>query len=77
MEVVPPLVGDDKPSVVRAEITLDVSRLADNIRREWESLRPDDVIFLLAIQAPDDSKMGTNPASRRARDILRFRGICG
>lgn len=60
MEVVPPLVGDDKPSTVRAEITLDVSRLADNVRREWEALRPNDVIFLLAVEAPDDSKMVTN-----------------
>lgn len=60
LEVVPPLVGDDKPSAVRAEIALDVSRLSDNIRREWESLRPDDVVFLLAVQAPDDSRMITN-----------------
>lgn len=60
LEVVPPLVGDDKPSVVRAEISLDVSRLADNVRQEWETLRPDDVVFLLAVQAPDDSKMVTN-----------------
>jgi len=60
LEVVPPLVGDDKPSAVKAEISLDVSRLADNVRREWESLRPDDVIFLLAVQASDGSKMIMN-----------------
>lgn len=52
--------GDDTPSIVRAEIALDVSRLSDTIRREWESLRPDDVVFLLSVQAPDDSKMITN-----------------
>jgi len=63
LEVVPPLVGDDKPSAVRAEITLDVSRLAGNIRREWESLRPDDVVFLLAVQGADDSRMITNGGS--------------
>lgn len=60
LEVVPPLVGDNKPSAVRAEITLDVSHLADNIRREWESLRPDDVVFLVALQATDDSRTITN-----------------
>lgn len=60
MEVVPPLVGDDKPSVVRAEISIDVSRLADNIRHEWESLRPDDVVFLLAVQAANDTNLVTN-----------------
>jgi intron-binding protein aquarius len=63
LEIVPPLVGDDKPSAVRAEIALDVSRLSDNVRREWESLRPDDVVFLLAVQASDDSPMITNGAT--------------
>ncbi|KAK1595240.1 intron-binding protein aquarius [Colletotrichum navitas] len=52
LEVAPPRVGDDKPSLVRAEISIDVRRLNDGIRREWDSLRPDDVVFLLAIQAP-------------------------
>lgn len=49
LEVVPPLVGDDKPSAVRAEISIDVRRLSDNIRREWDSLRPGDVVFLLSV----------------------------
>jgi intron-binding protein aquarius len=60
LEVVPPLVGQDNPSAVRAEIVLDLSRLNENVRREWESFRPDDVVFLLAIQAPEDSKMISN-----------------
>ncbi|KAI0851034.1 P-loop containing nucleoside triphosphate hydrolase protein [Daldinia vernicosa] len=51
IEVVPPRVGDDKPSAVNAEISLDVRRLADNIRRDWDSLRPDDVVFLVAVDA--------------------------
>src|SRR5208282_4233929 len=57
LETVPPLVGDDKPSTIRAEITLDVKSLADNVRYEWDSLRPDDVIFLLAVTPVDDAKM--------------------
>ncbi|KAI0911576.1 P-loop containing nucleoside triphosphate hydrolase protein [Ustulina deusta] len=55
LEVVPPLVGDDKPSVVRAEISLDFRRLGDRVRREWDSLRPDDVIFLVAVDATAQS----------------------
>lgn len=51
LEVVPPLVGDDKPSLVRAEVTIDLRRLSPHVRREWESLRPDDVIFLAAVDA--------------------------
>jgi intron-binding protein aquarius len=59
LEVVPPLVGDDKPSLVRAEITVDLKKLAPHVRREWESLRPDDVIFLLAVDASKE-KSTTN-----------------
>ena len=53
----PALVGDDKPSAIRAEVTIDVKSLADNIRHEWDSLRPDDVIFFLAVEPVDESKM--------------------
>ncbi|KAK4090216.1 hypothetical protein Purlil1_5387 [Purpureocillium lilacinum] len=52
LEVVPPLVGDEHPSLVKAEVLVDVRRLGDNVRREWDSLRPDDVVFLLAIEPP-------------------------
>ncbi|KAK4233477.1 hypothetical protein C8A03DRAFT_38807 [Achaetomium macrosporum] len=51
LEVVPPRVGDDKPSTVRAEVTIDLRRLSPHVRQEWESLRPDDVLFLLAVDA--------------------------
>ncbi|KAI0166061.1 hypothetical protein GGR57DRAFT_4270 [Xylariaceae sp. FL1272] len=51
LEVLPPLVGDDKPSAVRAEVSLDVRRLGDRVRREWDSLRPNDVVFLVAVDA--------------------------
>ncbi|RYO88498.1 hypothetical protein DL762_003704 [Monosporascus cannonballus] len=62
LEVVPALVGDDKPSAVRVEISIDVRRLSDNIRREWDSLRPDDVVFLLAVD-PSAAKPASNGAS--------------
>lgn len=51
IEVAPAKVGSVNPAFVRAEIALEVGRLADHVRREWESLRPDDVVFLLAVQA--------------------------
>lgn len=52
LEVVPPLVGDDKPSLVRAEVTVDVRRLGEGVRREWDTLRQGDVVFLLAVEPP-------------------------
>lgn len=75
LEVVPPLVGQDTPSVVRAEISLNVSRLADNVLREWDSLRPDDVIFLLAVDANDSSTVASNggaPPSDAQKIGLRY-----
>lgn len=52
LEVVPALVGDEKPSMVRAEVSFDVRRLDPKARREWDSLRQDDVVFLLAVDPP-------------------------
>lgn len=46
------MVGEDQPSVVRAEILVDVRKLGEGVRREWDSLRADDVVFLLAIDPP-------------------------
>ena len=60
IEVAPPKVGFDQPAHVRAEITLDVSSLADNVRREWESLHSGDTVFLLAVQPPDGANGLTN-----------------
>ena len=45
---------------MRAEIALDVSRLNDAIRQDWDSLRRDDVVFLMAVQAVDESSLLTN-----------------
>ncbi|KUI54330.1 Intron-binding protein aquarius [Cytospora mali] len=57
LEVMPSLVGDDKPAMVRAEVVIDVRRLGDSVRREWSALRPDDVIFLLAVESPKSKKL--------------------
>lgn len=65
LEVVPALVGSDVPSAVRAEVTVDLRRLSDHVRREWESLRPDDVLFLLEVDASRAKKVanGGGPLS--------------
>ncbi|CAK4030494.1 Intron-binding aquarius [Lecanosticta acicola] len=56
IDTVMPRVGESIPAEVKAEIILDVSRLQPNVRREWESLRPDDTVYLLALH-PDDPSM--------------------
>lgn len=60
IETQPPRVGETVPAEVKVEIILDVSRLQPGLRREWESLRPDDTVFLLALHPEDASKKLTN-----------------
>ena len=47
-------VGQDQPAYVRAELTLNVGRLAENVRREWDSLRPEDTVYLLSVRPAED-----------------------
>lgn len=60
LEAAPAKVGYDQPAYVRAEIMLNVSRLAGPVQREWDSLRPDDVVYLLAVKRSDGSTSLTN-----------------
>ncbi|KAK7530398.1 uncharacterized protein J3D65DRAFT_641109 [Phyllosticta citribraziliensis] len=55
-DVAPARVGETAPSRVQAEVILDVSRLNANVAREWESLRPDDVVYLLAVDPQEDGR---------------------
>ncbi|RKF57071.1 Intron-binding protein aquarius [Golovinomyces cichoracearum] len=72
MEVAPALVGSDVPSIVRAEIALDFGHLSENLQNEWCSLRPDDVIFILAVQAPENFKKDLETPSDAQKLGLRY-----
>ena len=39
---------------------MDMSRLSDDVRRDWDALRPDDVIFLLAVKGTDEADSMTS-----------------
>ena len=56
IDVAPSKVGSANPAFVKAEIAIEVGRLADRVRREWDSLRPDDVVFLMAVQSRTPAK---------------------
>lgn len=74
VEVLPPKVGERAPAEVKAEITLDVSRLADNVRRDWENLRQDDVVYLVRTKQGQELTNGHNSASMDSEaplDVLR------
>ncbi|KAI9044224.1 RNA helicase aquarius [Aspergillus affinis] len=73
IEVAPAKVGSANPAFVRAEITIEVGRLADHIRTEWESLRTDDVVFLLAVQPGGQSRLGASDSTPDSSRISHVR----
>ncbi|KAJ1567529.1 hypothetical protein HK096_009571, partial [Nowakowskiella sp. JEL0078] len=46
-----PKLGTTYPSVVNAELTFDLARFTDSIRKEWDALKTHDVMFLVCIQS--------------------------
>lgn len=68
LEAAPAKVGHDQPAYVRAEIVLNMSKLVDTVRQEWDSLRQGDVIYLLAIEATEASRKLTNGHSKEGAD---------
>ena len=52
-EVAKPNVGEDKPSRVRADITVNLN-VRYEIKNEWEALRKHDVCLLLSIRSPKE-----------------------
>jgi intron-binding protein aquarius len=59
MEVSPPKVGEDWPSMIRAEVYLDLETLPLHARREWAQVRQDDVVFLLSVKLSEKASNGT------------------
>ena len=66
MEAAPAKVGYDQPAYVRAEITLNVSKLADTVRQDWDSLRQGDIIYLLTVDGTEASPKLTNGHSKHS-----------
>lgn len=75
VDVAPSKVGEEQPAYVRAEIILDVSRLQYPVRREWESLRPDDVVFLLAVEGQDDVPMRNGHSEQKSGQQLGLKTL--
>ncbi|CCJ30552.1 unnamed protein product [Pneumocystis jirovecii] len=56
LEVAKPKVGEENPGYVRVEVKLELDYIAEELRRQWESLRQGDVVYLLSIKSIDDLK---------------------
>ena len=67
VEVAPPKVGTTYPGYVRSEVILDVSRLTDMMRSEWDSLRPKDTVFLLAVEPFGQTQNGLTNGTKASK----------
>ena len=54
LETGPAHVGDENPSIVRAEIALPLERQSEIDKGDWEDLHQDDVVFLVALRGSSD-----------------------
>ena len=72
IDTLPPRVGEDVPAEVKSEVILDVSRLQPGLRKEWETLRTGDVVFLLAVKPDDRSQTNGHGAKDAAAEIAKL-----
>ena len=76
IETLPPRVGETAPAEVKVEIILDVSRLQPGVRLEWEGLKPEDTVFLLAVHPEDASAKLTNGNSKHSpADLVGLKAL--
>ncbi|PKS06800.1 hypothetical protein jhhlp_006875 [Lomentospora prolificans] len=57
LEVAPPKIGEVDPSTVKVELSLEFRRVPGHVRRDWDALRPDDVVFLLHVVPPAERSL--------------------
>ncbi|WPH02176.1 Hypothetical protein R9X50_00503100 [Acrodontium crateriforme] len=66
IEALPPRVGEEHPAEVKVEVILDVSKLQPGLRREWEALRQNDVVYLIALNSADSPMKPMNGHDQRS-----------
>ncbi|KAF9094292.1 hypothetical protein BGX23_002306 [Mortierella sp. AD031] len=55
VDVAKPNLGEDKPSLITADVTFNVRKYTEAIQAEWEAIREHDILFLLTVEAQEDS----------------------
>lgn len=66
MEAAPAKVGHDQPAYIKAEITLNVSKLTDTVRHDWDSLRQGDVVYLITVESAEAQHVLMNGHSKQS-----------
>lgn len=61
IEIAKPNVGEKAPSRVRADVSVDLEYLKQDIRTEWDNLRKHDVGFLISLKPSNTPEQRYNP----------------
>ena len=56
-----PNVGEKKASRVRADVTVNLEYIREDVKKEWTSLRKHDICFLVTLRAPNPPEKRHNP----------------
>ncbi|KAK5723097.1 hypothetical protein LTR17_013967 [Elasticomyces elasticus] len=67
ISTLPAKVGEEAPAEVQVEVALDVSKLQEGVRREWEELRQGEVVYLVGVQPIEKEKKGD---AKRGQSLL-------
>ncbi|KAG0314080.1 hypothetical protein BGZ99_008372 [Dissophora globulifera] len=54
VELAKPNLGEDRHSLITADVTFNVRKYTDAIQAEWEAIREHDILFLLTIEVHDN-----------------------
>ncbi|KAI8048857.1 P-loop containing nucleoside triphosphate hydrolase protein [Syncephalis plumigaleata] len=69
-DVAQPALGEERPQHVTAQVKINLSMFSESIRRDWDTLRPGDIVYLLTIRAQDWThqvwKNGATSTSKRS-----------
>jgi len=65
-----PELGGVTPSFVKADVSFSLARFNEGIQREWDALRPHDVLFLVSLQP--EAKLASEPPPEIDADPQAF-----
>ncbi|KAK4893519.1 hypothetical protein LTR27_008202 [Elasticomyces elasticus] len=84
ISTLPAKVGEEAPAEVQVEVSLDVSKLQEGVRREWEELRMGEVVYLVGVQPIEKETKGEakgqtmlTSAERAGMKVLRCGIVVG
>nr|CAG4716357.1 unnamed protein product [Naegleria fowleri] len=75
VQVAAPKIGESVPSRVEGIISIDLSRIeSEDVRKEWENIRKNDILFLVHIKASSQMAFDNEPRFDKGYGVVSIRG---